>query len=352
MMVEGTEPVSIETAQLSPSPNNDKENTQKTPMQSHKTKRVLSLKLDENESDTTVILPHLLVSRYGDAILDTPDKLLEADIVYLINCCGDESSNTRMNRTHLSSHEGFNILDLNIKDESHEKLEEALSLVFPLVKKAKQAHAFFRSFHVVIENKKCLIYCKSGMSRSVSIAVAYLTAFEKMSLIEAMTHVKNCRRMASPNPGFMSQLITLERAADRKRGGDGSSLPTIDIDLYRKDRFGEPNEIAFDSKRAEQWELCRLDSLECHADRERGDSSRFLSLLQSGTMDNQEITESKKVSFTTSLLSYEGLELMNEYLCSAGGCFPISEHLALKEVTSFENNSILEDTDLILEEER
>jgi len=208
------------------------------------------------------------------------------------------------------------------------------------------------------------------MSRSVSLAVAYLTAFEKMSLIEAMTHVKNCRRIASPNPGFMSQLITLERAADRKRGGDGSSLPTVDIDLYRKDRFGEPNEIAFDSNRAEQWELCRLDSLKCHADRERGDSNRFLALLQSGTMDNQEITESKKVSFATSLLSYEGLELMNEYLCSAGGCFPISEHFLGavpfisgpkveevleegEELMSFEKiNSILDDTDLVLEEER
>jgi hypothetical protein len=147
MMGGCTEPVSIETAQLSPSPH-DKEN--KTPMQSHKTKRVLSLKLDENEDDTTVILPHLLVSRCGDAILDTPDKLLEADIVYLINCCGDESSNTRMNRTHLSSHEGFNILDLNIKDESHEKLEEVLSLVFPLVKKAKQGrndHIPYNIYH-------------------------------------------------------------------------------------------------------------------------------------------------------------------------------------------------------------
>jgi hypothetical protein len=96
------------------------------------------LKIDEKENDVAVILPHLLVSRSGDAILDTPDKLLEDDIVYLINCCENESSNTTMNRTHLSSREGFNLLDLNMKDESHEKLDKALSRVFPLVKKAKQ----------------------------------------------------------------------------------------------------------------------------------------------------------------------------------------------------------------------
>ena len=70
------------------------------------------------------------------------------------------------------------------------------------------------------------------MSCSVSLGIAYLLTCESMSLIEAFAHVKERRKIASPNPGFMAQLIQLER--------ETRSHVTVDLERYKNDRFGDP----------------------------------------------------------------------------------------------------------------
>nr|XP_027116202.1 dual specificity protein phosphatase 1-like isoform X1 [Coffea arabica] len=51
-----------------------------------------------------------------------------------------------------------------------------------------------------------LVHCFMGRSRSVTVVVAYLMKKHGMSLSQALEHVRNKRPVASPNPGFMSQL--------------------------------------------------------------------------------------------------------------------------------------------------
>merc|ERR1712048_1221753 len=63
-----------------------------------------------------------------------------------------------------------------------------------------------------------------------------------MTLIDAVSLVKNRRMIASPNTGFMAQLIALERSLDKYRGGDGTSV-TVDLEQYKRDRFGDPKEF-------------------------------------------------------------------------------------------------------------
>lgn len=56
-----------------------------------------------------------------------------------------------------------------------------------------------------------LVHCAAGISRSVSLALAYLIKHEKMKLNSALSLVRSKRYIANPNPGFMSQLRQFER---------------------------------------------------------------------------------------------------------------------------------------------
>lgn len=82
------------------------------------------------------------------------------------------------------------------------------------------------------------------MSRSVTISVAYLISYEGYTLLDSMTHVKSLRNEASPNPAYMEQLVLHEQAHRRDMGLSNVNLITIDVNLYRRDRFGHPHDYA------------------------------------------------------------------------------------------------------------
>lgn len=57
---------------------------------------------------------------------------------------------------------------------------------------------------------KVLIFCYMGVSRSVSLCLAYLVGIEKMDLKSAFLAVKSARNVAKPNSEFWKQLIQYE----------------------------------------------------------------------------------------------------------------------------------------------
>ncbi|XP_022138398.1 dual specificity protein phosphatase 1-like [Momordica charantia] len=57
-----------------------------------------------------------------------------------------------------------------------------------------------------------LVHCFAGISRSVTITVAYLMKKRGMNLAQALEHVKSRRPKAAPNVGFMVQLKDFEMA--------------------------------------------------------------------------------------------------------------------------------------------
>ena len=87
-------------------------------------------------------------------------------------------------------------------------------------------------------NSNILVHCTMGMSRSSTIVIAYLMKFKGMRLSEAMAFTKDRRPVASPNTGFMSQLIEYEVEL--------FGSPTIDLELYTQDRFGEVETFAIE----------------------------------------------------------------------------------------------------------
>ncbi|ALH06767.1 dual specificity protein phosphatase [Port-miou virus] len=59
------------------------------------------------------------------------------------------------------------------------------------------------------QNKKVLVHCMMGISRSASCVIAYLMLKKEMTFMDALSLVRRKRPCVSPNPGFLKQLQEL-----------------------------------------------------------------------------------------------------------------------------------------------
>eukprot|EP01084_Bolivina_argentea_P211726 360089_1 len=95
----------------------------------------------------------------------------------------------------------FDVLYLPLlDDESYDILTAIKTLAF-----------YIHSLVTNNENKKILVHCSAGISRSVSVILGYCMIYKKMKLLDAYNYVKNKKSNIGPNPGFMKQLINLEK---------------------------------------------------------------------------------------------------------------------------------------------
>lgn len=69
-----------------------------------------------------------------------------------------------------------------------------------------------------------LVHCVSGISRSVSIVIAYLIKEKAMTYAEAFAFVREKRSVAHPNTGFQRQLKEYERSLRVPRSASSRSL--------------------------------------------------------------------------------------------------------------------------------
>ncbi|KAF2467951.1 phosphatases II [Lindgomyces ingoldianus] len=60
-------------------------------------------------------------------------------------------------------------------------------------------------------NEKVLVHCSAAISRSPTIVAAYLMKSCGMTLMESLKILVNARDAIAPNPGFLRQLVEMER---------------------------------------------------------------------------------------------------------------------------------------------
>ena len=63
---------------------------------------------------------------------------------------------------------------------------------------------------------KLLVHCVMGRSRSATLFLAYLMIYHNMTIVDAIDHVKQRRRII-PNWGFLKQLRELDESLQEKR---------------------------------------------------------------------------------------------------------------------------------------
>ncbi|KAG9508715.1 Dual specificity protein phosphatase 7, partial [Fragariocoptes setiger] len=70
-----------------------------------------------------------------------------------------------------------------------------------------------------------LIHCKAGISRSPTVAIAYMIRAHQCSLALAYHHVKCRRQQISPNLNFMGQLYAYEQQLSKVRANPNATAP-------------------------------------------------------------------------------------------------------------------------------
>jgi len=75
------------------------------------------------------------------------------------------------------------------------------------------------------QNGKILVHCNAGMSRSVTICLAYLIKVDRLSLDDAYEFIKQRKSNISPNFNFLGQLLRLESSTNPTCTG---KLKTVD----------------------------------------------------------------------------------------------------------------------------
>ncbi len=149
-------------------------------------------------------MPHLYLGNMKDAADLEPLERL--GIRYVLNVTSKAP--------HYKLRPGIHYKQLEAADNSLQNLRQFFEEAFDFIDKAKENHC------------GVLVHCQAGISRSPTIAVAYLMKNNpNYSMAEAYRFVKTKRSIISPNLNFMGQLWEFEQVLRLSRSTNLKSLP-------------------------------------------------------------------------------------------------------------------------------
>ncbi|TMS01519.1 Dual specificity protein phosphatase 16 [Larimichthys crocea] len=155
----------------------------------------------------TRILPHLYLGCQRDVL--NKDLMQQNDIGYVLN-----ASNTCPKPDFIpESH----FLRVPVNDSFCEKILPWLDRSVEFIEKAKASNA------------RVLVHCLAGISRSATIAIAYIMKRMDMSLDEAYRFVKEKRPTISPNFNFLGQLLDFEKKIKSPHGTESKLKSSSEV---------------------------------------------------------------------------------------------------------------------------
>ncbi|KAK0156094.1 Dual specificity protein phosphatase 16 [Merluccius polli] len=169
----------------------------------------------------TRILPHLYLGCQRDVL--NKDLMQQNDIAYVLN-----ASNTCPKPDFISE---SHFLRVPVNDSFCEKILPWLDKSVEFIERAKACNA------------RVLVHCLAGISRSATIAIAYIMKRMDMSLDEAYRFVKEKRPTISPNFNFLGQLLDFEKKIKSPRGTDAKlKSGQSEVSAEAAEAPGEPRE--------------------------------------------------------------------------------------------------------------
>lgn len=144
------------------------------------------LVLHEKEPSLSLIINSIYVGNYAAAL--NKDILRKEGITHILNCGNDLKS---------MYPDDFEYLNIPLWDSEYTKVEKHLDKTNEFITKSNK------------DGSKVLVHCGAGMSRSVTIVLAYLIMHYKYTFSKAIALMKEKRPQVCPNQGFRKQMEQL-----------------------------------------------------------------------------------------------------------------------------------------------
>ncbi|CAK6960069.1 dual specificity protein phosphatase 8 isoform X1 [Scomber scombrus] len=155
----------------------------------------------------TRILPHLYLGSQKDVL--NKDLMAQNGITYVLN-----ASNTCPKPDFISE---SHFMRIPVNDNYCEKLLPWLDKTNEFIDKAK------------VSNCRVIVHCLAGISRSATIAIAYIMKTMGLSSDDAYRFVKDRRPSISPNFNFLGQLLEFEKGLQLLQALTSSSDEKISV---------------------------------------------------------------------------------------------------------------------------